>query len=115
MESHLKAASVFAYLLDARFKFFKFRFGIASLIDLIPGFGDILAATLSLYLIWIAVQMHAPPVVLSKMFMNVLISFVIGLLPVVGDVGYILYRPNLKNLALLKEFSKKKAVEGTVL
>ncbi len=115
MEDHLKAASVFAYLLDARFKIFKFRFGIASLIDLIPGFGDSLAALLSLYLIWIGIRMGLPPEKLNRMFLNILISFFIGLLPVIGDVGYLFYRPNLKNLAILKEHSKQKIVDGTVL
>src|SRR6266404_3666940 len=102
MEAHLKTATVLSYLLDNQFSLFGLRLGLNSFIDLIPGFGDVVAALLSLYLVWIAVEMELPRLKILQMLGNILINFLIGLIPIIGDAAYIFRKPNMKNLKILK-------------
>ena len=115
MDRHLRNASIMANLLDARFSFFGRKFGINAILDLIPGFGDGLALFFSFYLIWIAMQLNVPTAKIVEMILNILISFFIGLIPVVGDVGYLFMKPNLKNLAIIKQYAKEHPIEGEII
>ena len=112
MENQLYIASLLANLLDNKFNLFGFRFGVSAVIDLIPGLGDILDAILSCYIEWIAIQMPIPKTKIAEMIWNILFSFLIGLIPLVGDTAYIFYKPNLRNLKILKSFDNI-VLEGT--
>ncbi|HSW47467.1 MAG TPA: DUF4112 domain-containing protein [Candidatus Saccharimonadales bacterium] len=103
MEKHLKAAEIFATLLDSKYSLFGFKFGINTIIDIIPEVGDILATVLSLYLIWIAIKMKLPALKIAHMLWNIFINFIIGLIPFLGDIVYIFRKSNLKNYKILKE------------
>ena len=115
MESHLRTATVFTYLLDNQFKLFGVQLGLNSFIDLIPGFGDAVAALLSLYLVWIALEMELPRLSILRMVWNILVNFIIGLIPVVGDLAYIFRKANVKNLQILKDYAKAHPDEGRVI
>lgn len=81
------------------------RFGIgldAILGALIPGLGDAVTGLVALGVLTAAVRRGVPRVVLARMFVNVAIDTVGGLIPVVGDVFDLLWRSNTKNLALLE-------------
>lgn len=105
MKSHLAAATTFAFLLDNQFGIGKFRFGLNALLDLIPYLGDSLDAVLSLYIVWIAIKMRVPATILVRMISNIAINFLIGLIPVVGDVVYLVRKVNTRNLYLLKQYT----------
>lgn len=107
MENHLKTAEIVANLLDTRFSFLGIKFGFNALVDLIPGIGDVAAALLSCYIIWIALKLHLPKRKLLLMARNIFISFLIGLVPLLGDIGYILYKPDIRNLAIIKKYCAK--------
>lgn len=107
METHLKIASALAWALDNSIGFGKFRFGASALIDLIPGIGDLLDAILSMYLVWIGVKMGLPQTKLLQMLLNIGINFSLGLIPVLGDVGYFFYKSNMRNLKILKNYHSK--------
>ncbi|MGH7203471.1 MAG: DUF4112 domain-containing protein [Candidatus Levyibacteriota bacterium] len=115
MENHLKAATVLTTLLDNQFNLFGQRVGLNSLIDLIPGFGDAAAAILSLYLVWIAIEMQLPRIKIAQMLWNILVNFLIGLIPVLGDAVYIFRKANVKNLKILQDYAKKHSGEGRVI
>lgn len=115
MESHLKAASVVAYLLDNQFNLFGKRIGLNIFLDMIPGFGDAAIAILSLYLVWIAIEMDLPRIKILEMIFNILINFLFGLIPVVGELTYLFRKANMKNLRILKEFAKNRYQEGEVI
>lgn len=115
MESHLKAATLFSNLLDNQFALAGVRVGLNSFFDLIPGFGDIVAALLSLYLVWIAVQMELPKFKIAQMVWNILVNFIIGLIPILGDAVYIFRKANMKNLKILKDYAKNHPHEGKVI
>src|SRR5579884_1292065 len=79
-----------------------FRFGLAGIIGLIPGIGDILDALISLYIVYRAVQIGVSRVTLARMVVNVGIESVIGALPFVGDLLVIGYKANKRNYQLLR-------------
>lgn len=108
MNVHLNRAHLVATLLENKFKLFGFRFGLSAIIDLIPGLGDIVDLLLSLYIVWLATQLHLPLFRIIQMLWNVLLSFLVGLLPIIGDAGYIFYKPNLRNLRILEQYSSAK-------
>ena len=114
MKNKIYLASLLANLLDNKFKLFGFRFGVSAVIDLIPGLGDILDALLSCYIVWIAIQMPIPKTKIAEMIWNILFSFLIGLIPLVGDTAYIFYKPNLRNLKILKSFDNT-ILEGKIV
>lgn len=115
METHLKFASFLAQILDNQFRIGGIKFGFSALVDLIPGFGDIIDAFLSLYVIWIALQVHVPYNILVQMISNIAVVFFLGLIPVIGDVGYIFYKPNLKNLKLIKDYLNSPVIDGEIM
>jgi hypothetical protein len=115
MESHLQTATVVSYLLDNQFNVFGLRLGLNSFLDFIPGFGDAAAAILSLYLVWIALEMELPRMKILEMIFNILVNFVFGLIPIVGDLTYIFRKANMMNLRILKEYAKQRTQDGEVI
>lgn len=115
MEHHLRMASLIANLLDNQFHFFGIRFGLNGLLGLVPWVGDLVVSLLSLYMVWIGVQMRLPSAKLVEMIANVGVNFFIGLLPVVGDAVDFFHHANLKNLKILKDHAKRHVVEGEIL
>lgn len=114
MEGHIKVARTLTDLLDNKFGIGKFRIGLDPILGLIPGFGDIITAILSLYLVWIGVQMKLPQEKITEMVGNIVADFIIGILPIVGDIGDIFFKSNSKNMAILEEYLDK-VVEGEVV
>ncbi len=116
MKTHLAFASTLAYALDNLFGFGKYRFGLSAVLDLIPWIGDVIDTLLSLYIVWIAVEMKVPKRIIAKMIGNVAINFGIGLIPILGDTVYFLRKVNMKNVALLKQYSSSHhIVEGEII
>lgn len=114
MNHHIRIANMLATSLDAQFHLFGIRFGMAALIDLIPGIGDMIDASLAFYIVWIAIQMELPFFAIIQMISNIAISFLLGLIPLVGDAAaYVFYKPNLKNIRILKRYSG--IVEGEIV
>lgn len=107
-------ATLLATLLDNNFSMFGYRFGISALIDLIPGIGDAVNLLIAGYIIWLAFNMGVPTIKIIQMLWNVLFSFCIGLIPIIGDAAYIFYKPNLRNLAILRQYHQI-AVEGEIV
>ncbi len=115
MENHLRVASLIANLLDNSFSFFGKRFGLNGILGLVPGAGDIVTTGLSLYIVWIGVQMGLPLIKIAEMIKNVAINFFIGLLPVLGDAVDFFHKANLKNLQILKDHAKNHTIEGEII
>ncbi len=107
---HLKNATTIANILDNQFSIAGIRFGLSAFIGMVPGIGDAIDALLSLYLVWIGVQMGMPFYRIGQMLWNIGINFLIGLVPVVGDATYILRRANMKNLKILQKFASTKGI-----
>lgn len=114
MELHIKSATFLTELLDNKFNFLGVRFGLDPILDLFPVVGDILAALVSFYLVWIAYQIKVPEYKIHEMIGNVIFDFIIGLIPFIGAVGDVFYKANSKNLKIIKTYYTP-SVEGEIL
>jgi hypothetical protein len=79
------------------------RFGADALLNLIPGVGTLTSKGMSAYLICEARRLGVPTGTLLRMVGNVGVDFVISAVPLVGWVGDVFYRSNLRNMALLRD------------
>nr|WP_210381522.1 DUF4112 domain-containing protein [Microvirga zambiensis] len=79
------------------------RFGADALLNLIPGIGLLTSKGMSAYLIWEARRLGVPTGTLLRMVGNVGVDFAISAIPVVGWVGDVFFRSNLRNMALLRD------------
>ena len=84
------------------------RFGLDGIIGLVPVAGDMIAGLVSTYLVWEARQLGAPTWLIARMLANVLLDTTVGAIPVVGDAFDVLFRANMKNMALLRRHLEKK-------
>ena len=79
------------------------RFGLDALIGLVPGLGDISTTVVSFYILAAAVRYRVPKITMLRMGLNILIDYVCGALPGVGDFADAWWKSNRKNLELLKK------------
>ncbi len=105
MSATLKFAENLANLLDNNFKIGNFGFGLDAVIDLLPIGGDTLILILSLLIVAIALQQKVPRPQIFQMLGNVFFAFIIGLIPIIGSLAYLAFRPNMRNLAILQKYT----------
>ena len=79
------------------------RFGIESMLRLVPGIGDAAASALSCYLLYEAYRLDVPRLLLARMLANVVLEGAVGVVPVAGDAFDVFFRANRRNVALLRE------------
>ena len=105
---------VFSQLMDNRFRLpiVGWRFGLNAIIDLIPEFGDIVTSIVALYILVSAVRYRVPKITLLRMGLNIAIYFVGGLVPLLGDVFAIWWKPNIRNINLLRARATVSAAEA---
>lgn len=77
------------------------RFGLDSIIGLVPGVGDTITGALSLYIIARAHQLGASNGLMARMGWNVLVDSVLGAVPLVGDLFDLANKSNTRNIRLL--------------
>lgn len=96
-------------LLDDRFRLpgTNLRFGLDGLIGLIPGAGDLIGAGLSLAIVVGAWKEGAPLHLLARMGWNILLEFLVGLIPVLGDAFDFAFKANRRNLRLLRRWLER--------
>jgi hypothetical protein len=94
-----------AQLLDSRYRlpFTRFRFGLDSVIGLVPGVGDAASALIAAWIILEARRLGAPSGLLARMAGNLLADAALGTIPLAGDVFDAAYKCNQRNLAMLME------------
>ncbi|MFN2578882.1 MAG: DUF4112 domain-containing protein [Pyrinomonadaceae bacterium] len=88
------------------------RFGFNAIIDLIPEFGDIATTIVALYILVSAVRYRVPKITLLRMGVNIGIYFAAGLIPLVGYVFDAWWKPNVRNLDLLRRRATVSAEEA---
>jgi len=79
---------------------------------LIPGIGDTGTALVSFYILAAAVRHGVPKITLLRMGMNIGFDYLLGSLPVVGDVADAWWKSNQKNVALLRKRATVSAEEA---
>ena len=88
------------------------RFGLDAVLGLIPGLGDTSTSLVSFYILAAAVRYGVPKVTLLRMGLNIGIDYVVGSLPLVGDLADAWWKSNRMNLDLLRRRATVTAAEA---
>ena len=88
------------------------RFGLDAVIGLIPALGDTTTSLVSFYILANAVRYRVPKITLLRMGLNIAIDYVVGSLPVVGDLADAWWKSNQMNLELLRKRATVSAEEA---
>ncbi len=78
------------------------RFGLDPVFGLIPGIGDSATAALTLYMILVARSFRLPVRIQAAMLGNLLLDWLVGSVPLLGDLFDIGFKANRRNLELLR-------------
>jgi hypothetical protein len=105
-ESELRRLRNLAFLLDNAFEIpgINYRIGIEPILGLVPVVGDAIGYAFAAYLIWQARRFEAPPEMITRMFLYATLDFVVGSIPVVGDIFDFLFKPNARNVRMLDQW-----------
>ena len=101
-EAAEKQLRALAWLLDDSIEIpgLRWRIGLDGLIGLIPGLGDLVTTGLSAMIIRQAAILGVPKIVLTRMACNTLLDFVLGAIPLVGDIFDFAWKANRRNAQL---------------
>jgi len=93
-----------AYWLDEGFHLpgLGVRFGWDALAKLVPVFGDLFGLVASLILFRQLRQFGLPRVTLVRMGLNIGIDYFVGLVPILGAIFDVFWKPNVWNMRLLR-------------
>lgn len=80
----------------------KWRLGLDSILGLIPGLGDTLTSLVSVYILASASKHGIPKITLARMGLNLCIDYIVGAVPLLGDVFDAWFKANNRNMALLR-------------
>jgi len=81
----------------------KKRLGLNPIVDLVPGFGDIAAAVISVSVLVYGIRRGVPKILLGRMALNVLINEIVGLIPIAGAIFAFWFTANTRNYDLIRE------------
>ena len=91
------------------------KFGLDSVIGLVPVVGDAIAAALGAYLIWEAKNLGLPKWKLWRMAGNIAVDAAVGAVPVAGDLFDFAFRSNTRNLKIVKRHLDRHHPETRVI
>ena len=103
-----------SWLMDDLFRIpgIGWRIGLDALVGLIPGFGDTATSLASFYILASAVRYGVPKVTILRMGLNIGIDYVMGSLPVVGDLFDTWWKSNRMNVELVRKRATVSADEA---
>lgn len=89
------------------------RIGLDTLLGLVPGGGDLVAAGLSLYIVWEGHRLGVDRATVLKMLVNVGVECAVGIVPVLGDIFDTVFKADLRNIALMEQAIQRRAPRRT--
>lgn len=97
-----------SHYLDGLFKIpgTGWRFGLDSIIGLIPNVGDISTSLLSFYILVAGVRYGVPKITLVRMAFNIGLDYLVGSIPFIGDAFDFFWKANKQNMDLIRERGK---------
>jgi hypothetical protein len=98
----VERAKTMARWLDTRFSFLGYRFGFETILGMLPIAGDTATAILGLYPILIAMRHRLGKGLQFRMLANLLIEWLIGMVPFLGDLFDTVFKANIRNARLLE-------------
>lgn len=90
-------------LMDDQFELplVKKKIGLDPIIGLIAGGGDWIGWAVGAYIIWEAMRLKVPMGIMFKIARTITLDFLMGYVPVAGDIVDILYKSNKRSVELL--------------
>jgi hypothetical protein len=104
MNKNYRNTKVLVDLLENKFQIGPFKFGLDPLLGLVPEIGDVIGAALSIYIVYLAKQMGLPKKKLMRMIGNIGVDFLVGAIPILGDVADFAFRFNSRNWRMMEEY-----------
>ena len=89
------------------------KFGLDSLIGLIPNVGDTLTSLASFYILIAGVRYGVPKITLLRMAFNIGLDYLVGTIPFIGDAFDFVWKANKQNMDLIRERATGKNVGTT--
>jgi hypothetical protein len=86
--------------------------GLDAIIGLVPVVGDLVSAGIGLYLVFEARELGASRWLRARMIGNLLLDFVVGAVPLLGDYFDVLFRAHYRNLRLLQKELGEPYIDG---
>lgn len=104
-----------AHYLDGLFKVpgTGWRFGLDSIIGLVPNVGDTLTSFASFYILIAGVRYGVPKITLLRMAFNIGLDYLVGTIPFVGDAFDFFWKANKQNMDLIRERGTGKGAGAT--
>lgn len=78
------------------------RFGLDSLIGLVPNVGDTITSFASFYILLAGVRYGVPKITLLRMAFNIGLDYVVGIIPFIGDAFDFFWKANKQNMDLIR-------------
>ncbi|MCA8899953.1 MAG: DUF4112 domain-containing protein [Hyphomonas sp.] len=99
----------FSDLLDSKFRLGGLKFGVDSLVGLIPVAGDVTTAAAGLYALATALRHRLPVSASVQIVWNIAFDMAVGAIPVAGDVFDFFNRSNRKNFRVVERHLVRRA------
>jgi hypothetical protein len=109
---YLEGSRRTARIMDSKWGIGPLRFGADAIVGLIPVVGDIVSASVSLYLLWVGVQLRLPTGKMVRMGINAALDLLFGLVPIAGDAADMLFRSHARNQRIIEQHVLKLARDG---
>jgi hypothetical protein len=85
----------------------RIRFGLDPILGFVfPEGGDVIGAVVSVCLVLASVRHGLPKAVIARMVFNIALDYLIGSVPLIGDMFDFAWKANTRNLELLKKHSR---------
>ncbi|CAN5485518.1 hypothetical protein BH18ACI3_BH18ACI3_20610 [soil metagenome] len=104
-----------AHYLDGLFRIpgTGWRFGLDSLIGLVPNVGDTLTSFASFYILFAGARYGVPKITLLRMAFNIGLDYLVGIIPFIGDAFDFFWKANKQNMDLIRTRATGKDVGTT--
>jgi len=109
LQEELRKLDTLARMLDSQFSVMGMRFGIDSVLGLVPVAGDVATGIAGTYSLFTAIRLKLHPVAIAHIGWNLLFDTAIGAIPLVGDVFDFFFKSNTKNFKVIEKHLTRKA------
>lgn len=79
------------------------KFGLDSLIGLVPNVGDVATSLVSFYILIAGARYGVPKITLLRMAFNIGLDYLVGSIPFIGDAFDFFWKANKQNMDLIRE------------
>ncbi len=108
VEEELRHFRAFAKVMDAKFSLFGVRFGLDSILGLIPVAGDISMGIAGIVALISAFRLKLPLSAKLHILWNLGFDTLLGSIPIIGDIFDFFFRSNTKNFKVVEKHLARK-------